>query len=301
MTQPPSRKGGSRSSGREEPDPPPVRQSSTPTPVPMPDLRPLSEPMLVAPPSGRGVYVYGVLRSEKELTFGSIGLGVPPARVSTVCHRGLAAVVSDGPLGVPDPTRDNVLAHQRVQEAVMREHTLLPMAFGITLRTRDDVMELLLSAYDAFDGVLARLEGHVELGLKVLWDRDRMARELEAKEPELSRFKEEPPGSTGRGEYERRMESALRERAEHDAQALVEALRPMAAAVRVVSPLGERMILNAAFLVAREQETAFDAKVRALAARFELLTFQFTGPWAPYHFVDIRLRLEHLAPERPTP
>jgi hypothetical protein len=255
----------------------------------------------MVPPSARGVYVYGVFRSEKELTFGSIGIGVPPARVSTVSHEGLAAVVSDGPFGVPDPTRDNVLAHQRVQETVMREHTLLPMAFGITLRSRDDVVELLRSAHDAFHGVLTRLEGHVELGLKVLWDRDRVARELESRDPELGRSKEEPPGSPNRVEYERRLEAALRERAAHDSQALVDALRTMAAAVRVVSPIGERMILNAAFLVAREREPAFDAKVRALAARFELLTFQFTGPWAPYHFADIRLRLEHEAPEQLAP
>ena len=297
MTRPPSRKGGSRTPKPptpSEPEPPPA----APRPVAVPEPRPLPEPLMVSP-SGRGVYVYGVLRTEKDLTFGAIGLGVPPARVSTVSHRGLAAVVSDGPLGVPDPTRDNVLAHQRVQEAVMREHTLLPMAFGITLRTRDDVAELLSSAYEAFSGVLTRLEGHVELGLKVLWDRDRVARELETRDPELSRFKEEPPGSPNRLEYERRLEVALRERADHDAHALVEALRPMAAAVRVVTPLGERMILNAAFLVAREREPAFDAKLRALAARFELLTFQFTGPWAPYHFADIRLRLEHEAPERP--
>jgi hypothetical protein len=297
MTRPPSRKAGARSTKRPAKTPP-LAESPSPTPVPLPELRPVPEPVLVSP-SGRGVYVYGVFRTDQELAFGAIGLGIPSAKVSTVCHRGLAAVVSDGPLGVPDPTRDNVLAHQRVQEAVMREHTLLPMAFGITLRTRDDVVELLRSAYDAFDGVLARLEGHVELGLKVLWDRDRVARDLESKDPELSRFKEDPPASANRMEYERRLESALRERADHDSQALVEALRPMAAAVRVVSPLGERMILNAAFLVAREREIAFDAKVRSLAARFELLTFHFTGPWAPYHFADIRLRLEQEAPERP--
>ena len=75
------------------------------------------------------------------------------------------------------------------------------------------------------------------------------------------------------------------------------ACRPLATAVRKVRPLGERMILNAAFLVAREHEAAFDAKLRSLAARFELLTLQYTGPWAPYHFTDIVLRREP-APER---
>ncbi|WP_224241569.1 GvpL/GvpF family gas vesicle protein [Hyalangium gracile] len=220
-----------------------------------------------AEPSGsRGVYVYGVLRSREDLSFGAIGLGTPPAEVGTVCEGGLAAVVSAGPAGVPDPTRDNVLAHHRVQEAVMREHTLLPTAFGLTVSGRQQVVELLRSAHDAFTDVLARLEGQLELGLKVLWDRDLIPMEA----------------------------------ARHDAQTIVEALRPHATATRVVSPIGERMILNVAFLVAREQAVSFDAKVRSLAARFELLTFQYTGPWAPYHFTDIRLRREPGAPALPS-
>ena len=52
------------------------------------------------------------------------------------------------------------------------------------------------------------------------------------------------------------------------------------------------MIMNAAFLISRDQETAFDAKVKAIASRFDKLTFKYTGPWPPYNFVNIRLKLE---------
>ena len=37
---------------------------------------------------------------------------------------------------------------------------------------------------------------------------------------------------------------------------------------------------------------AFDAKVKSIASRFEKLTFKYTGPWPPYNFVNIRLKLE---------
>jgi hypothetical protein len=211
------------------------------------------------------LYLYGVLRAKEEQRFGAIGLGTPPAEVVTVCHGELAAVVSEGPLGVPDPTRDHLLAHHRVQDTLLREHTLLPAAFGVTFRSREEVVELLRSGHEAFEGVLAKLEGCVELGLKVIWDADLLAREA----------------------------------AGHDAQTLVETLRPLATAVREMRPIGERMILNAAFLVEREQEAAFDAKMRSLAARFELLTLQYTGPWAPYHFADILLRRKPEATEPP--
>jgi hypothetical protein len=52
------------------------------------------------------------------------------------------------------------------------------------------------------------------------------------------------------------------------------------------------MILNAAFLVARDREEEFDARVKEVAARHEHLSFKYTGPWPPYNFVNIRLKLE---------
>ena len=61
-------------------------------------------------------------------------------------YRDIAAVVSDTPIEVLDSTRENVLAHERVNETVMREHTVIPMSFGTVFKTRDDIIELLRSA-----------------------------------------------------------------------------------------------------------------------------------------------------------
>ena len=80
---------------------------------------------------------------------------------------------------VQDPTRDNVLAHQRVNETVMQQHTVIPMSFGTVFKTDDDIMELLRSAYDAFTDVLNKMQDKFEFGLKVLWDRDQIIREIE--------------------------------------------------------------------------------------------------------------------------
>jgi hypothetical protein len=52
------------------------------------------------------------------------------------------------------------------------------------------------------------------------------------------------------------------------------------------------MIMNAAFLVARDMEPAFDRSVKDIGQRFDKLTFKYTGPWPPYNFVNIRLKLE---------
>ena len=50
--------------------------------------------------------------------------------------------------------------------------------------------------------------------------------------------------------------------------------------------------MNAAFLVSRDQEAEFDTKVKAIGTSFPQLTFKYTGPWPPYNFINIRLKLE---------
>ena len=77
--------------------------------------------------SVRGKYVYCVIQSADPLKFGAAGIGDNGTEIHTVHYRDLAAVVSDVPLGVLDSTRENVLAHERVNEIVMRDHTVIPM------------------------------------------------------------------------------------------------------------------------------------------------------------------------------
>ena len=51
--------------------------------------------------------------------------------------------------------------------------------------------------------------------------------------------------------------------------------------------LSDMMLLNAAFLVDKAQEQAFDARVHALGeARSGRQIFQYVGPLPPYNFVD---------------
>jgi hypothetical protein len=254
-----------------------------------------------APPhaatSTRGKYVYCIIQTDEPLRFGPIGLGADPAEVQTVHYKDIAAVVSDTPIEVPDATRENVLAHERVNESVMRTHTVIPMSFGTVFKTRDDIVELLRGAYDAFIDVLAKMQDKLEFGLKLLWDRDVAIREVEKEDEEVRRLKSEissQKGSTyfARMQYGRLLDSALQARSERYVNEIFAQLRDVSVASRANKPIGDRMIMNAAFLVSRDQEAAFDARVKELGARYDKLTFRYTGPWPPYNFVNIRLKLE---------
>ncbi|PYQ47702.1 MAG: protein GvpF 2 [Acidobacteria bacterium] len=263
-----------------------------------------AEPALPRPASdvaraidSRGKYVYCIIRSDDPLRFGPIGIGAEPADVHTVSYKELAAVVSDTPVEVFDATRENVLAHERVNETVMRKHTVIPMSFGTVFKTRDDIVELLRAAYEAFKDVLNKMEDKLEFGLKVLWERDVIIRQIEDEDEDVRRLKGEissQKGSTyfARMQYGRLMDAALEARSERYVRDIFEELRAVSVASRANKPIGDKMIMNAAFLVARDKETAFDAKVKQIGARHDKLTFKYTGPWPPYNFVNIRLKLE---------
>ncbi len=282
-------------------------------PSPLPRERPKDEAVALVPilqeadqrtadqktnrAASRGKYVYCIMRTSDLLKFGPIGIGVEPSDVTTVNFKDLAAVVADVPMGVLDPTKDNVLAHQRVNETVMKDHTVLPMSFGTVFKTGDDIVELLRSAYDAFGDVLHKMQNKFEFGLKVLWDREDMVRVIEQEDEDIHRLKAEissQKGSTyfARMQYGRLIDAALQQRSERYVTEFLQRLRDVSVASRVNRAIGDKMIMNAAFLVQRDQEQAFDRRIKDIASHFEKLTFKYTGPWPPYNFVNIRLKLE---------
>lgn len=249
--------------------------------------------------SEQGKYVYCFIRSDSPQDFGPVGIGGRGDHVHTVHFKEFAAVVSSCPLIVFDPTRENALAHEHVNELVMKDFTVLPMSFGTVFRTENDIREFLEGTYDALSDVLREMEGKIEIGLKVNLNRDQAVREIENEHEEVRRLKEEIQSNTStstsssRMQLRRVVESALQAKADSYVAEIYEALREAAIASRSNKPIGDKMIMNAAFLVDRDKSRAFDNRISAIAGKYEnTLSFLRTGPWPPYNFVNIRLKLE---------
>jgi hypothetical protein len=265
---------------------------------------------VVGGPEGRagageeGIYVYCVIEINEPRTFGRIGIGGRGDEVYTIHYRDLAAVVSRTPLMVYDPTRENALAHDRVNAVIVEEHdmTPVPMSFGTLFKTEEDVVEFLKDTYDALHDVLQKMKGKLEFGLKVNWNREEVIAELEREHEEIRRLKAEILNNQRSSTYFARMqlgrmvEQALTEKSNAYVREIYEQLRDSAIASRSNKPIGDKMIMNAAFLVERDKAEAFDQKLQEIERRYEgKLRFTRTGPWAPYNFVTIRLQLERSA------
>ena len=254
-----------------------------------------------------GKYLYCVARCSEERTFQDIAaIGEAGSPVHTVCHDGLAAVCSDTPVLDYEVTRANMLAHERVQERVMRDHTLLPVRFGTV--TKDfgsavrDIGRLLEKRSQEFHRLLSDLEGKVELGLKALWRDEqaifeeilaenpairRLRNSLRRKPPEVVRFEGIPLGEM--------VKKALEQKKSREVSSLLAPLRRVAPRVHENEVIVDRMLFNAAFLVDQSREGEFDQAARRLDEEWgHRINFKYTGPNPPWNFVEIIVNWEEL-------
>jgi len=221
-------------------------------------------------------------------------------QVRTVEYADLVAVVSDARRPSYDVTRDNLVAHQRVVEEAMRRSDVLPVAFGTVARGDGEVRDKLLSRErEELQRHLEYVRGRAELGLKLLWDRERLFSEIVAERPDIRELRDRiaarPPDTAY---YERIQlgeltEAAIAAKRDRDGEAILDALSPLAVDLRLNRLLTETMILNASFLVEREWIERFDAAVQHLGQVYaERLLFQYVGPLPPYSFVNVTVSWE---------
>ncbi len=245
-----------------------------------------------------GTYVYGVIGSSWLEPGIKSALGGEGA-VYAVNYADISAVASPTPVFILDPTRDYALAHEHVIETVMKNHTVIPMSFGTVFRTDEDVRAFLRKIYPTLKKVLKAISGKVEFGLKVTWDRDRIVEELKRDHPDIRRFYQELTQKKlqatyfARRQLGRMIDRAVAELAASHIQTIYEGLRPVAAASRDSKLIGDKMILNTAFLVERKREAEFDDLIHRVAHKLgDRLHFKSPGPWPPYNFVSIHLKVE---------
>jgi len=252
-----------------------------------------------------GKYLYCIIPCPEDRTFEVVAIGGEEAGVHALCHKGLAAVVSDSPVNQYECTRRNTMAHQRVLETVMREFTLLPVRFGTVADSNspvEDIQKLLSRRFEEFHGLLRDMQGKEEFGLKAFWrDEKAIFDEIVAGNPEIRRLRQSlSPKSAAASHFDRMrlgemVKRALDQKRAKEAARILPPLRRLAHSVRENEVLADRMIVNAAFLIDRDKEPEFDLEVSKLDQRLgQRLALKYVGPAPPYNFVNIVVNWKEL-------
>ncbi len=200
------------------------------------------------------LYSYGVIEDDGDLDLAVDGVEGAD-RVYTVSHGPLAAVVSDIDEMDPERSDENTRAHDDVLQAVLGEgHTVVPMRFGMTFKNGRSLKSVLRGGRRAFTKALREIDGSVEMGVKLVAEED-----AELDRTAIVEFAAE------------RLRAASEEESENDL-------------------FSDRLVFNRSYLVDRDDRDAFDDAVGAIDDEYgDVLKIQYTGPWAPYNFVDIEI------------
>lgn len=261
---------------------------------------------------GRVRYVFAVGRAGDPLGAAAEGLvGPSGAPVRTVDGGdGLSALVSDVPAGLYDEAglRAQLEDMERL-EALARAHhdvvatayehtTVLPMRLATVYIDDGRVAEMMAGRSGEFGALLARLEGHVEWGVKIYADPGAAATSAASPSPSQGdgAASASGGGSPGRAYLRQRRQQRSTHRDTYRAAGAVAervtALADGTATAKVAhrpqqgelaSGPGEN-IVNDAYLVPAGRSEEFRAAIGGLAEDAPGVRVEVTGPWAPYSF-----------------
>jgi hypothetical protein len=241
-----------------------------------------------------GRYIYCILESDQPRSFGPLGIGGRGEELTTTCFDGIAAAVSESPVMKYALSRDNMIAHEKAIEEVMKEYPVLPVRFCTIAESEEKVMKILEKEHDRFAELLKTMAGKTELSVIAIFKENVVYKDIMEKYQDIRMFKDRIAGlppEKNRGplmEIGRRVEAALgQEREIHKAE-ILKALTALSCDLKVMDNYGEMMILKAAFLVERCREQEFDRLVNELAEKYaEKIRFKYVGTLPPFNFVNL--------------
>lgn len=241
----------------------------------------------------RGFYVYGILRSSGGIPGDLASVGDEETPVRSASHGDLAAAISELHLNRPLGTRDDLLAHEHVLDAIATETTVLPLRFGAVVNSVDAVVdELLAPNTESFEAVLSQLDGTVQFAVRGRYLDAAHIREVIAEHPEIKELRESLRGVSPDAGYDERLKlgemvcNAVAEKRALDVQQLVDAVSESVLATAERDVGGEDDAFDVAMLVERERREEFEASVDALGDQWSgRIQLRMVGPLAPYDFL----------------
>lgn len=244
-----------------------------------------------------GVYIFCAIQEKEPKKFGSVQFNGKKSGVYTIHYKDVA-IVAAKVSGEVLPSRNNLMAHQKTISQVMKNYSLIPISFGNVLHSKNDVLLITEHLYEEFEKLFPQLENKIEVGLKVIAQKEWIEQEME-NDPVLMEWKTSMKDTIDPanfyeqiriGEHAQIFFKALEKEVEKNIYA---SLLELAEAGKQNDTAPGKTLLNAAFLLDSKSEKAFDKRVNDLYELWkDKAEFKYTGPWPAYNFVNIRLRIE---------
>ena len=205
-----------------------------------------------------GRYLYAVIPYSEKISYGEIGMD--DREVYTLPYRNIATVVSNNHIKDFELTENNVMRHDATLKKIMEDHTVLPAEFGTIFHNERNLNRVMRISYNTVTKCLKLFNGMVELGVKAVKSRD----------ADISEYGNVYPDE------------------------IIESLKTVAEQSVSGGLFSDRLLFNESFLVKKDNIALFSEKVTELTEKYPNTRFLYSGPWAPYGFVYLKVGKEGL-------
>jgi hypothetical protein len=231
--------------------------------------------------SDGNLYLYCIASKPEGCVFPSLS-GHGGGQLLEFPYKDIFAVAGETDRTYYEPTLENLECHERVINALMKVCTVLPMSFSTICRSKEQIDRMLAQYYGQFTENLARVEGKVELGLKIFYRLDF------EKEDKRDLSESETPRAYMTKRYDRYLD---RKKQLDDVLSRIDSLHGHLSSLACEScctkPLKNNLIFNASYLVSKDARETFDRAVEEAVANLTEYKLIYSGPWPTYHFVKI--------------
>jgi hypothetical protein len=243
-----------------------------------------------------GKYLYAIIICPENQTYTFEGIDGCP--VYTISNGRIAAVVSDVKKTKIRPERKQLTAHHEVIRKLMEENTLLPISFGIIAEGTRSIQRILSQNQTKLIEQIHHVSDKMEMGIRVKWDVPNIFEFFVQTHPELRIVRDRflgtyrEPSQEDKIELGRVFDRILNEDREIFTEKVTEILSMYCFEIKQNKCRNEYEVMNLACLVDRDMQDRFEAGIFEAAGVFDNnFAFDFNGPWAPYNFVEIDLKL----------
>lgn len=207
-----------------------------------------------------------------------------------VAYKEIAMVAKDVGMDEVMPTGEELQKHEKTNEKIMENATLIPMSFGNISRNEKEIINFLKKNYETLAELLMKFENRVEVGLKVYWTAEGFESEVEDLEVRIMKLEIERENRLNNlklAEVGRLIEQKVEDARKRYKEKIFNKLSGFSCDSRLNSALTPGMVLNSSFLIEKDKKKNFDEVFNRIYDEHKKgLIFKYTGPWPPYNFID---------------
>lgn len=213
------------------------------------------------------IYLYGII-NKKNAKLNIRGLKNKP--IEEINFKDVSALTSSYSILNPKLNDEEAVQHADILKEIAKKTTVVPTSFGTVFKD-DEILETILSSsYLAIKQTLALIEGKIELGVKVIKQKEsEIPMDLKNKSGSNNQSGEAPNGT---------------------ALEILGSLDKLSVKSAKGDNFSDRLLLNHSFLVEKNQFSKFSNEIAKLEKKHKDLRFLYTGPWPPYSFVNINIK-----------